>query len=371
VSENIICSVELDEITQELSKMFDYEFTGETSFRVPSFTIPSEFSMGLIVGGSGTGKSTLLNKIGKQKEVLWGSRTAVCSSFGDKQSALSRLGAVGLNSVPAWMKPYHVLSNGEKFRADLARKLEDNAVIDEFTSVVDRDVAKSCAFSVQKYIREKKLKSIVFASCHYDIIDWLQPDWVFDTNSGNFVGRGLERHPTITVEVLPASTRAWEAFKHHHYLSGDINKSSRCWIAVLNGKLIGFASVLAYPSGTVKNAWRGHRTVILPEFQGLGIGVRLSDAIASMVTSTGARYFSKTASVRMGEYRNNSSKWKPTSKNMKARPDYASGRVSKEEKYKHKHASRVCYSHEYIGLPDNLLITEAVDKQHTSIEVVL
>src|SRR5262245_6402655 len=33
------------------------------------------------------------------------------------------LTAVGLGSVPTWLKPYQVLSTGEKFRADLARAL--------------------------------------------------------------------------------------------------------------------------------------------------------------------------------------------------------------------------------------------------------
>jgi ABC-type ATPase with predicted acetyltransferase domain len=53
-----------------------------------------------------------------------------------------------LNSVPSWYKPYQVLSNGEKFRADLARKLKSNTVIDEFTSVVDRTVAKAASVSL-------------------------------------------------------------------------------------------------------------------------------------------------------------------------------------------------------------------------------
>jgi GNAT superfamily N-acetyltransferase len=80
-------------------------------------------------------------------------------------------------------------------------------------------------------------------------------------------------------------------------------------------------SIIAFPSGSLKNAWREHRTVVLPEFQGLGIGVRMSDAAGEIVIAGGGIFFSKTASMRMGEYRNSSSLWKPTSKNQKARPD--------------------------------------------------
>ena len=53
--------------------------------------------------------------------------------------------------------------------------------MDEFTSVVNRDVAKSMSHALQRYIRQKDLK-IVIASCHFDIIEWLQPDYVFNLN---------------------------------------------------------------------------------------------------------------------------------------------------------------------------------------------
>ena len=113
--------------------------------------------------------------------------------------------------------------------------------------------------------------------------------------------------------------------------------------------MIGFSSALAFPSGSFTNAWREHRTVILPDYQGMGFGVRLSDAVAEMFIRSGCRYFSKTAHPRMGEYRENSASWKPTSKNKKSRPDYLSNlvRVTKEDNHKHQHAHRVAYSHEY------------------------
>ena len=53
--------------------------------------------------------------------------------------------------------------------------------MDEFTSVVNRDVAKSMSHALQRYIRQKDLK-IVIASCHFDIIEWLNPDYVFNLN---------------------------------------------------------------------------------------------------------------------------------------------------------------------------------------------
>ena len=92
--------------------------------------------------------------------------------------------AVGFGSVPSWLKPYHVLSNGEKMRVDLARAILENDffVFDEFTSVVDRQVAQTACIAIEKSIR-KNNKQFVAVSCHDDILEWLQPDWVLDTNT--------------------------------------------------------------------------------------------------------------------------------------------------------------------------------------------
>ena len=106
---------------------------------------------------------------------------------------------VGFGSVPSWLKPYDVLSNGEKMRVDLARTLleKDFAVFDEFTSVVDRNVAKTASIAINKAIK-KQDKKIILISCHYDIIDWLQPDWIFDTNKmQNFFAQAHDRNKSI------------------------------------------------------------------------------------------------------------------------------------------------------------------------------
>lgn len=348
-------TVSMDEINTAVSASFDFEFNGtiETEIKsLPSDLDISDYGIGLIVGHSGSGKSTILRTIGTIcDDYEWTEGKSICSHFDSVEDAQERLGAVGLNSIPTWMKPFNVLSNGEAFRANLAINLKDNAIIDEFTSVVDRNVAKACSKSIRKYVDRNGLKGIVFASCHYDIIDWLQPDWIFDASTGEFVVRGSERRfPEITLEILPCDWKEWDSFKDHHYLSGEINKSAWCWVAKWNGVVVGFAAAIAFPNGAMKNAWRGHRTVILPDFQGLGIGVRLSDAIAQIMVSQGKRYFSKTSHVRMGEYRERHLNWKPTSKNKKARPDYKSDRgdYNNMGKLKHLHVNRVCYSHEYV-----------------------
>ena len=342
-------TVELDDITIECAKSFDFEFDGNSTFDVPVLKAPLEFQIGLIVGPSGSGKSTLLAQFGSERQIDWVANKSICSHFNSAEEAMTRLGAVGLNSVPVWVKPYHVLSTGERFRADLARRLVDGAVIDEFTSVVDRNVAKSCSYATSRYVRKEGLKNIVFATCHYDIVEWLQPDWVFDTTVGVLSTRGVERRPTIELELVPSTVGAWALFSKHHYLTANINRSARCWVAKWENTAIGFAAVIPMPSGTLQNAWRGHRTVVLPEFQGLGMGVRISDAMGMMVRAEGGRYFSKSSSPRLGEYRNNSPLWKPTSKNQKVRGDSKSQKKWTNQNYRLSHAERLCYSHEFVG----------------------
>lgn len=342
-----------DEIVEEISRAFDYAFDGHSETEIAALPpLPSGFQIGLIVGPSGSGKSTLLRTLGEPVAVEWANGKAIVSHFKDATDARDRLAATGLNSIPAWCRPFHVLSTGEQFRADLARRLGSGACIDEFTSVVDRNVAKSCSAAISRYIRATGMSGVVFASCHYDIIPWLSPDWVYDTATGVLTPRGsLRGQPAIRLDLLPCASEAWALFRQHHYLSATINRSARCWIAVWGNTPIGFTAALAFPNAHMSNAWREHRTVVLPDFQGMGMGVRISDAIGALLVDEGKRYFSKTAHPRMGAYRENSPVWKGTTKNRKARPDYNHDRETKEDGYRRFHAGRLAWSHEYIGPP--------------------
>ena len=96
----------------------------------------------------------------------------------------SALSAVGLGDVPAWLRPFKVLSNGEQFRAGLARLIceaPNKVIVDEFTSVIDRQIAKIGASAFAKAWRRVPNRQIILLSCHYDTIEWLHPDWVYDT----------------------------------------------------------------------------------------------------------------------------------------------------------------------------------------------
>lgn len=344
-------TVQVDEFTELASKMFDYEFDGTTRFKAWGMPdIPDEFGIGLIVGASGSGKSTLLKEFGEVKEHVWDPKKAIVSQFATPDEAMERLQAVGLNTVPAWLRPYHVLSGGEKFRAELARTVQNNCVIDEYTSVVNRNVAKSCSVALSRYVKRNKLQKVVLASCHYDIIDWLEPDWVFSTDTGEFtVRRGLRR-PEVQISIYHCERNIWPLFAPHHYLRHDLNEASRCYLAIWenegNPEIIGFTATLPLPSGSLRNAWREHRTVILPDFQGLGLGPRLSNAVGEIMLARGLSFYSRTAHPRLGAYRNASPLWRATTSSEKIQKGNNKGKLAGKWIFDDK---RICFSHQYLG----------------------
>lgn len=152
-----------------------------------------DWNVGLIVGGSGTGKSTIAKEVFKDQYIQGYEYTAQ-SVIDDMPKGKSvkdiekTFTSVGFASPPSWLKPYSVLSNGEKMRVDLARSIleeRDIVVFDEFTSVVNREVAKTASYAISKAVR-KMNKRFVAVACHKDIIDWLEPDWIYDTDQKSF-----------------------------------------------------------------------------------------------------------------------------------------------------------------------------------------
>lgn len=167
----------------------DFDVKPENSWEhfVGDISFPEKWQIGIIVGGSGTGKTTIAKELFPDAYCL--DYVYTSASVIDDMPMISvdeiekTFYAVGFGSVPSWLKPYSVLSNGEKMRVNLARAFleKDFFVFDEFTSVVDRIVAQTACIAMEKAIRRTNKKFIAI-SCHYDILEWLQPDWVFDTN---------------------------------------------------------------------------------------------------------------------------------------------------------------------------------------------
>lgn len=345
-------TVAQDEHTRAASRAFDVEFDGTIEVDLPELCVPSgDWGILLLVGPSGSGKSQLLKRhFGSPSVVEWDAAKAVVSQFGPTADAVLRLTSVGLNSVPSWLKPRHVLSTGEGHRADLARVIATGAVVDEFTSTVNREAARSAARGVRRLVDALNVKGVVLATCHYDVAEWLEPDWLFDTATGVLAPRGsLPVRPKIILDITPCSPALWPIFAPHHYLSATLNKTANCWLATWDGVPVGFCASLPFPNAHLRKAYRESRTVVLPDYQGLGVGVKLSDAIAQLHIDAGFRYFSKTAHPRFIAHREQSPQWRPTSKNGRDRQDYSSAHRTKEDGHKQAHRSRVCGSHEFVG----------------------
>lgn len=194
IETSVGCAVNRESFrVQQVAGMFDVA-VAEKAERTFCAEVPGpdeKWTIGAIVGPSGSGKSTLAREaFGNQLQTaqVWPRDQAMLDGFPKELSVReisAMLTAVGFSTPPAWIRPYAVLSNGEKFRCNLARALlagQDLVAYDEFTSVVDRTVAKIGSLAVAKAVRRGAgpAKRFVAVTCHYDVLPWLEPDWVLD-----------------------------------------------------------------------------------------------------------------------------------------------------------------------------------------------
>ncbi|MCX7010569.1 MAG: ABC transporter ATP-binding protein [Kiritimatiellaeota bacterium] len=247
------------------------------------------WQIGLVVGPSGSGKSSIGNE-------CWGGRAlhrgfawsrarpiieeiAPGRPFNDAVGALS---AVGLGSAPAWLRPFHVLSTGEKFRAELARLLlaeKPRLIVDEFSSVVDRQIARIGAAAFAKAWRRTAGRQVILLSCHRDIVEWIGPDWLLDTEDYSFQRGRLWRRPEITFDIFQTNWKPWNFFEDHHYLKLPHMIGATNYVALHQGDPVAHVAVATCTGLTTA---RMCRLVVMPEWQGIGIGLRFMNAIAEM-----------------------------------------------------------------------------------------
>ena len=296
---DIVKSVDVSRSTRakQLESMFDVPASEKlTQSWKGNIDIDGDgWNIGLIVGPSGCGKSTIAKELFKNNygiNLSW-NKKSIIDDFNDGLSIeqiTKACGSVGLNTIPSWLKPYNVLSTGEKFRVDMARRileLESPIVIDEFTSVVDRQVAKIGCHAIQKFIR-KYNKRFVAVSCHYDIVDWLQPDWIFEPETMTQKPRGLLQRPKIETRIRRVKWDYWKFFSKYHYMNADLNRSAKCFCLFVNDQPVSFCGIIHTPL-KIKNFKRISRAVTLPDYQGIGFIHVLSEAIGSAYKSLGYR----------------------------------------------------------------------------------
>jgi GNAT superfamily N-acetyltransferase len=247
----------------------------------------SDWSIGVVVGPSGSGKTSMGRQVFGPEAIYepdWPADRPIVDAIaadGDFNAVTAALAAVGLGDVPAWLRPYAVLSNGEKFRATLARLVAEapqQAVVDEFTSVVDRQIAKIGALAFSKAWRRTG-GQVVLLSCHYDILDWLQPDWVYDTATAKFHGRWLQQRPRFELDIWQTDWRYWPLFEPHHYLKVPRMIASRCYVGTVDDEPVCHLAVGTKNVGRKGVEARACRLVVMPEWQGAGVGLRFLNQI--------------------------------------------------------------------------------------------
>lgn len=264
-----------------------------------------DWQIGVIVGPSGSGKTSLGRTLWPDCGIYDGDQgwpedkpiidaIAPAGNFDDVTGSLS---AVGLGSVPAWLRPYKALSNGERFRAGLARVIaegRERVIIDEFTSVVDRQIAKVGASAFQKSWRRTGGKAVLL-SCHYDILDWVEPDWIYDTASGELERGRLRRRPKLELEIFKTDGAYWPMFEPHHYLKLPRMVAARYYVGFVDGEAV--CHIATSPKLEV-GGMRACRMVVMPEWQGAGVGMRFLNAVCAMQFDPGVNpYAERTKAV--------------------------------------------------------------------------
>ncbi|MDO4587369.1 MAG: GNAT family N-acetyltransferase [Planctomycetia bacterium] len=337
---------------RQIEGMFDVPINEKaiSTFEIEIPPIDDKWKIGLIVGPSGSGKSTVAKCLYKDEiceRFQWNENQAVIDGFGQYpiKDIIKSMSMVGFSSPPSWIKPYQVLSNGEKFRCDLARALIINdrkrIVIDEFTSVVDRTVAKVCSAAIAKSLKSDWIKKqFVAISCHYDIIEWLEPDWVLDMATCKISWRSLRR-PKIHLEVKRCSRKLWPIFARHHYLNASLSNSSQCYLAVWDKNPVAFCALL--PVMGQKGRKRVSRIVTLPDYQGIGIGSALLNAIGNYLKNLSIRLNITAAHPVIVAYCSKSNKWKTISIRKNNIPSIQFNKMYKGA------AGRNVVSFEYLG----------------------
>ena len=282
-------------------------------------------------------------------------------------------------------------------------------LIDEYTSLLDRRVAARLSEQIALFIRQYSLNGIVLATCHMDVVRFFPNSqalqWVLWTDTSKlYKGKALAqlseklgkeadpsammhenappvpseqtlcdtlRQPIIRLKCSRTKHTVWQLFKDHHYLNDSVHVSARCSLfvweqrsfdaqRVLKHELVGFVGSLIQPGKFTKDTWRESRTVVLPDLQGLGLGPRMSDAVARLFFLQGYRYTSKTSHPRFSAYRDGSEEWRCTKKERAShRPNWATPEMI-EKFLKMPQRQRTTSAYEWLGTEADQKVTPCV-----------
>lgn len=266
---------------------------------IDNVAIKDNWNIGLVYGASGSGKTTLVKKLFGDdifKSII-DEETPIINQLPSNLSyeeCANLLNGIGLNSVPCWIRPVKTLSNGQRARAEAVLLMSQDSeivFIDEWTSVVDRTIAKAMSLCIYKFAK-KYNKKIVLLSCHYDILEWLKPDWMIDCNKQQFElpksdAFFFTEREKLQFTIREVGRETWKYFSKYHYLNDNLPAGKIFLYGLFhNDNQIGFqcfANYTPHSDKSKKIIYHSNRTIIHPDYNGLGLGIMLINETSSLL----------------------------------------------------------------------------------------
>lgn len=294
--------------------------------KIDNINIPDKWNIGLVYGNSGSGKTTMIKHLFGDKifEVKLDEDKPIINQLPEDMSyedCAKMLNGIGLNSVPCWIRPVKTLSNGQRARAEavyLMTQSDEIIFIDEWTSVVDRTVAKAMSLCLYKYAKRNN-KRLVLCSCHVDILEWLNPDWMIDCNKQKFILPESEdfffnKREQLQFEIKEIERASWKYFSKYHYLNERLPGGKLYLYGLFhNGNQIGFqcfANYVPHRKGTII-IYHSNRVVIHPDYNGLSLGMKMVDKCSELLLQKiHCRIMAKFSSTPMYKSRIKNEQWK-------------------------------------------------------------
>jgi ABC-type lipoprotein export system ATPase subunit len=349
----------------QIEGMFDIDAAAKSTTVIP-MNLPDlserEWNVGLIVGPSGAGKSTVARELFNKQMIAqdtlkWSHDKSLIDDFPKDmriQDVTTLLSSVGFSSPPSWLRPFSALSNGEQFRVSMARLLaeqRDLAVVDEFTSVVDRTVAQIGSYAIAKTVRKRNQK-LVAVTCHYDVEEWLTPDWTYQPATGEFSWGSVQPRPQVELKFARVTHEAWKYFSRHHYLDHNVSKAAKFIVGFVADRPAVLIAVLYQPHPSTNNLYRVSRIVVLPDFQGLGVGNIALDMVGGAHVANGNRLNIVTSHPALIRSLNKGGTWKMMRKPSRVNKPAATSKIDGNRKLSN---ARLTTAFSYRGAADPTL----------------
>jgi ABC-type Mn2+/Zn2+ transport system ATPase subunit len=320
VNKNFRCQVAANSLDIDVEKKSIHHL------KIENAALPEKWNIGIVYGSSGSGKTTLMKQIFGEDcfDFKLNPDEPVINQFNNDipyEECASILTGIGLSSVPCWIRPVKTLSNGQHARAHSALAMTSTAdivCIDEWTSVVDRTVAKAMSHCLQKYAKRNN-KRIILCSCHYDILEWLNPDWLIDCNKQKFIPRAqeaffFEPREKLKFDIRTVERDTWRYFSKYHYLSSNLPGGKLYLFGLFHGDdQVGFHCYANYccQHRGQKKVLHSNRLVIHPDYCGLGLGLKFINLTAQYMLNTykNIAIFSKFSAIPTHKARKNCKEW--------------------------------------------------------------